>query len=139
MFDLNMFGKLNEMKQKMEEVKKRLDTVEVEGEAGDFQGLDQFLIHAKKLLKTGGQILLDSSDIKYMYEEEDGSILLELTHYYGEMTYQMEYNKILGDAFKWLYVNNTTLQHHATANQYTCEILYEGEHFEYLAMLKLED
>lgn len=46
MFDLNMFGKLNEMKQKMEEVKKRLDTIEVEGEAGD--GAVKVLVTANK-------------------------------------------------------------------------------------------
>jgi len=46
MFDMNMFGKLNEMKQKMEEVKMRLDTVEVEGEAGD--GAVKVLVTANK-------------------------------------------------------------------------------------------
>ena len=33
--------------------------------------LSAFLIHLKSLLNTKGQILLDSSDVIYMYEEED--------------------------------------------------------------------
>ena len=107
------------------------------GIVGDLQGLDHFLNHAKKLLKTGGQIILDSSDIKYMYEENDGSILLELTKkYYGEMTYQMQYKNIKGDPFKWLYVNRETLNKRAAVNGYSCEIAYEGEQHEYLAILR---
>jgi len=109
------------------------------GIVGDLKGLDQFLNHAKKLLNPGGQIILDSSDIKYMYEEEDGSLLLELAKkYYGEMTYQMQYKRVKGDPFKWLYVNSTTLQRYSGANGYSCEIVYEGEQHEYLAVLKLK-
>lgn len=107
------------------------------GIVGDLEGLDFFLAHAKKLLKAEGQIIIESADVKYMYEEEDGSILLELTKYYGEMTYQMEYNGIKGDPFKWLFVDSETLRQHAEAKGYICEIVCEGDESEYLAKLSI--
>ena len=56
------------------------------GIAGTLEGLERFLEHAKTLLRPGGQILLESSDILYMYEEEDGSVMLDRNAgYYGEV------------------------------------------------------
>ena len=43
--------------------------------SGIFKSLEQtprVLSHLKTLLNKNGQILVDSSDIKYMYEDEDG-------------------------------------------------------------------
>src|SRR5690606_18241441 len=53
-------------------------------------GLKKVLIHLKKLLAENGQFVIDSSDIKYLFEEEDGSLWIDLTNdsYYGEMEYE---------------------------------------------------
>lgn len=110
------------------------------GIVGDLAGLDAFLRHTKKILAPEGQLLVESSDILYMYEEEDGSVLLDLTGgYYGEVEYQMEYRGLPGDPFKWLFVDFHTLHDHAQSHGYSCERLAEDEQGHYLARLALTD
>jgi hypothetical protein len=38
------------------------------GIAGDLDGLEKLLIHLKKIVKPAGQLLVDSTDISYLYE-----------------------------------------------------------------------
>ncbi len=102
----------------------------------DLNGLDRFFIHAKSLLRSGGQVLLDSSDLMYLYKEEDGSIRINLNEsYYGEIEYKVEYNGVVGESFKWVYVDYLTLNDHADKNGFNCELLYEDDHYNYLARL----
>lgn len=106
------------------------------GIAQTLDGLTLFLTHCKSLLSENGQILLDSSDIKYMFEEEDGSILLDLNgNYYGEVTYQMSYKNCKTPPFSWLFVDFDTLQNFASQVGLTCELIIEGNHFDYLARI----
>ncbi len=109
------------------------------GIAGTLDGLDRFLAHSKTLLVPGGQILCDSTDILYMFQEEDGSVWLDLNaHYYGEVTYRMEYGDALGEPFPWLFVDPEILSDHAEAAGYTCEIIATDEDDQYLARLALK-
>lgn len=102
----------------------------------DLDGLDRYLQHAKSLLNPGGQILLDSSDLLYLYKEEDGSIRINLNEsYYGEIEYKVEYKGVVGELFKWIYVDYLTLNDHADKNGFICELLYEDDHYNYLARL----
>jgi len=94
-------------------------------------GMKAFFKHAEKLLKPNGQILFDSSDIAYLYEEE----MPEQSNYYGEIMYWYEYKKQKGDWFKWLYVDKNTLKGIAVANGWKCNILEEDEFDQYLAQL----
>ncbi|MBI9032868.1 MAG: class I SAM-dependent methyltransferase [Bacteroidales bacterium] len=108
------------------------------GIVGDLMGLKRFLFHAKKLLNPGGQILLDSSDILYMFEEEDGSYLVDLNaDYYGVVNFQMSYKEITGDSFNWLYVDFDTLKEVAQKCGFECELLCEDDHFQFLARLSI--
>lgn len=108
------------------------------GIAGDLEGLERFLEHVKTLLNPGGQILLESSDILYMFEEEDGSVLLDLNAgYYGEVIYNMRYKAHQTGEFKWLFIDPAILEDYATTHGYTFELLYEGEYGNYLARLSL--
>ncbi|MCD4683997.1 MAG: class I SAM-dependent methyltransferase, partial [Bacteroidales bacterium] len=76
------------------------------GLVGDLKGLSRFLKHSRNLLNKGGQILLDSSDLMFMYQEEDDSVKINLNEgYYGEVEYRFEYNGIKGEPFKWLFVD----------------------------------
>jgi len=76
------------------------------GIAGKLSNLEKTLTHAKSLLKPGGKILCDSSDIRYLYEDEDGSLWIDLnTEYYGNFRFQMKYKKEKGPWFDWLYVD----------------------------------
>ncbi|HPE75234.1 MAG TPA: methyltransferase domain-containing protein, partial [Draconibacterium sp.] len=70
------------------------------------EGLKKLLVHLKKLLTRNGQILIDSSDIKYLFEEEDGSFWMDLANesYYGEMEYEVKYKNSVSK-FKWLFVD----------------------------------
>lgn len=99
-------------------------------------GLGEFLKFVKKLLNPGGQLLIDSSDVIYLFEEEDGSFLIDLNdRYYGEMTYEISYKNIQGDPFPWLYVGYDLLEEYATKSGFNCELVVEGEHYDYLARL----
>ncbi len=106
------------------------------GIAGTLKELPCFLNHAKSLLKPNGQILLDSSDISYLFKEADGSMWMNLNSpYYGEVTYQMEYKTHLTGPFNWLFVDFNKLKEAANACGLKCELVCEGEHYDYLARL----
>ena len=108
---------------------------------GIVQTLDnfpQFFIQAKKLLNAGGKIVFDSSNIIYMYEDEDGSALINLNAaYYGEMRYRMDFGNYKGVTFDWIYVDFDTLEALALPHGFRCEKIYEDEHYHYLAELTL--
>lgn len=109
------------------------------GLAGTLKNLDGFFSHLKELLKPNGQILLDSSDIIYMYEEDDdgGRWLPASEKYYGEVSFTISYKGKKGKPFSWLYLDQNTLHREANANHLKCEIVSLGEHFDYLARLTL--
>lgn len=108
------------------------------GIAQNMEKLPVFLQQCKKLLAEGGQILLDSSDIKYMFEEEDGSLWVDMNKaYYGEVTYQMQYKNCLTELFDWLFIDFETLQEAAIKAGLKTELIAEGEHFDYLARLSV--
>lgn len=76
------------------------------GIAGKLSNLENTLLHAKSLLQPGGKILCDSSDIKYLYEDEDGALWVDLnSEYYGNFRFQMKFKKEKGPWFDWLYVD----------------------------------
>lgn len=109
------------------------------GIAGSLKELPRFLNHAKSLLKPNGQILLDSSDISYLFKEEDGSIWMNLnSNYYGEVIYQMEYKNHLTETFNWLFVDFENLVQAAKSCSLNCELICEGEHYDYLARLSIK-
>jgi len=113
------------------------------GFTGTLAGLDSFLIKVKQVLKPGGQILLDSSDIKYMFEDEEKEVLDGIFHspdapYYGEVTYIMEYKNMTGDTFKWLFVDPVTLKDRAETNGFKFALLHKGQNHDFLARLTYE-
>ena len=106
------------------------------GLAGTLDRLPDFLQKLKSWLASGGQVLLESSDILYMYEEEDGSVALDLNGpYYGQIEYQMDFGTNKGKPFPWLFIDYLLLEEYATKSGFNAECLYEGENGEYLARL----
>ena len=80
------------------------------GIAGSLSNLENTLTHAKSLLAPGGKIICDSCDIRYLYEDEDGALWVNLnTEYYGNFRFQMSYKKEIGSWFDWLYVDFDSL------------------------------
>ncbi len=106
------------------------------GIVGKVERIEQFFRCVKRLLAPGGQLLLDSSDIRYVFENEDGSMDINLAAgYYGEVDYCMRYKNIKGDKFDWLYIDFDTLSYYAAENGFYCEKCADGEHYDYLARL----
>lgn len=106
------------------------------GIAGKIENLPALFQRLKALLNPGGQILIDSSDLKYIYENEDGSFDINLNgDYYGEVDYQMIYKDVKGDRFDWLYVDFPLLKSIAETCGLHGELVAEGEHYDYLARI----
>ncbi|MDO6818820.1 bifunctional 2-polyprenyl-6-hydroxyphenol methylase/3-demethylubiquinol 3-O-methyltransferase UbiG [Zobellia sp. 1_MG-2023] len=110
------------------------------GIVGKLNHMSKFLEHLKTLMNPGAQILLDSSDIIYMFEEdEDGGVWVPDTgSYYGEIEFQMKYKDQKSDSFFWLYLDYNTLEKAAEANGFNCKLVRNGEHYDYLAKLWLK-
>jgi hypothetical protein len=106
------------------------------GIAGTLSGLKKLLLHLKALLQVNGQIILDSSDINYLFEEEDGSVWIDLANdqYYGEMIYTVKY-KAHTKTFPWLFVDFETLSVVALAAGLKAEKVTDGESNDFLARL----
>ena len=108
------------------------------GLVGDLKGLDIFLLKAQGLIATDGQILLDSSDLSYLYAKQTGVMMVDnQAPFWGEAHFSMKYGHIRGAKFKWLYLDFSLLQAHAHEFGYDCELLFEGKQHDYLASLKL--
>lgn len=109
------------------------------GIVGKLDRLPDFFEQAKQLLNQGGKILLDSSDISYLFEEEDGSFLIDLNSpYYGEMQYTFEFDGEKGEPFDWLFIDFDILSVYAEMAGFACEKIYEDAHYLYLAELRLK-
>ena len=106
---------------------------------GIFETLDRTTVYLQKLkslLQPNGQILIDSSDIIYMFDEdEDGGKWIPSDTYYGELTFTLQYKNETEAPFPWLYMDYTTLQNAAIANGLQCQLVLEGDHYDYLAQL----
>ena len=106
------------------------------GIVGSLSRLPAFFMQLDALLAPGGQLLCDSSDICYVFEDEDGFIdLTGIEGYYGELTYQMQYRGIKGEPFPWLFIDPETLREQALQHGFHCDIIARGEHYDYLARL----
>ncbi len=108
---------------------------------GIFETLSEtskYLQKLKNLLSPTGQILIDSSDIIYMFDdEEDGSKWVPAEGYYGELMFTLSYKNQTEKPFPWLYLDYNTLQNAAHDNGLKCELISDGNHFDYLARLFL--
>lgn len=106
------------------------------GIIGNMEGMEPFFKRMKQLLAPGGCIYMDSSDLKYLFEEEDGSFVIDIADdYYGIVDFRMQYKQIKGDTFDWLYIDFDTLAYYAEQYGFTAELVCEGEHYDYLAKI----
>ena len=106
---------------------------------GKLKNVASYLQKLKSLLTPSGQILIDSSDIIYMFDEDGdgGKWITTDTDYYGEVTFDISYKGEKETTFDWLYLDFNTLQNAAHANGLQWELILEGEHYDYLAKLSL--
>lgn len=106
---------------------------------GKLEHVSKYLQKLKSLLAENGQILIDSSDIIYMFdEEEDGGKWISGAAYYGELEFTISYKGEKEASFPWLYMDYNSLQNAAVANGLKCELVMKGEHYDYLARLTIK-
>ena len=106
------------------------------GIVGTLSRLPAFFMQVDRLLAPGGQVLCDSSDICYVFEDEDGFIdLTGVEDYYGELTYRMQYKGVKGTPFPWLFIDPQTLIEKARENGFNAEVIARGDHYDYLARI----
>lgn len=114
------------------------------GIAGTLDALPRFFAQIDSILTPGGQLLIDSSDVIYIFEDEDGNVPFrrdamgvpidpETGRYYGEFIYQMQYKRTRGEQFPWLYIDFATLAGAAAACGFRAELIQKGDHYDYLA------
>ncbi|MFV5691192.1 class I SAM-dependent methyltransferase [Flavobacterium sp. LT1R49] len=109
------------------------------GMCGKLKNIPNFLLRLKSLLNPGGQILLDSSDIIYMFDDDEdgGKWIPSQNEYYGEIIFNISYKGEKEKSFDWMFIDYNTLQNAALDNGFHCELILEGDHFDYLAKLSI--
>lgn len=103
------------------------------GIIGKLKNLKQFFKHSGNLLKENGQILMDSSDLIFLFEDEDVAAHDE---YYGELSFHLSYKNSNSEVFDWLYIDPHLLKKEALKHNFSCEIIKKGRHFDYLVLLQ---
>ena len=105
----------------------------------NLEGLEIFLEFIKNFIAPTGQILLDSSDIKYMFYNDQGDFWVDMnSKYYGELEYQLTYKNYSADPFPWLFIDFHRLRNIAIKCGWNVKLIYEDDHFHYLAKLILK-
>lgn len=107
------------------------------GLAATKDDLVPFLNNLKSKLKAGGKILCESTDLTYLYQEDDGSVWIDLnTKYHGEVKFKMKYRHSETDWFDWLYIDFDLLQVEAKKAGLSCKLILNGATNNYLACLE---
>ena len=115
-----------------------------EVELDDMFGMDNWEQAESTMQKKTADLVIEKGgirkgDLRYLFEEEDGSFVIDLAgDYYGEIDFQMQYKDILGESFDWLYIDFQTLSLYAAENGFQAELVKEGKHYDYLAKLTLK-
>lgn len=90
--------------------------------------IDTYLQKLHTLLNENGQILIDSTDILYMFDrDEDGGVYIPAGGYYGELDYIVHYKGESEDPIKWLYLDFITLKNAAENNGFKVEKILQDE------------
>ncbi len=96
----------------------------------------RFFAKADKLLTKEGQILADSSDIIYMFQESDGGAFINLNgRYYGEVEFKTRFQNVESEPYPWLFVDFYNLQAAAEKSGFQAEYIKQGPHYDYLARI----
>ena len=101
------------------------------GFIGKLSRLGLFLKIAEELLKPEGQIIVDSSDVSYLFADNTKPT----DRYYGEVSFQYEYKNQKGPWFDWVYIDKEALTGACANLGWNVQLLYEDENDQYLARI----
>ncbi|MDQ0969330.1 SAM-dependent methyltransferase [Flavobacterium sp. W4I14] len=104
------------------------------GLTGTLPGFKDFLIKLKDLINPNGQVIFDSSDIAYLYED----MPKPQNQYYGEVAYQYEYKGEKGNWFNWIYIDEETIKRTAHETGWDAELIFDDGEDQYLVKLTLK-
>ncbi len=104
------------------------------GICGNLDGCNLFLQFIRTILKEGGQVLADSTDLKSLYDD-GGAGACPAGGYYGETEFIMNYRGIRSEPFSWLYIDFDTLATLVDYNGLQCEQIATAEGGKYLARI----
>lgn len=100
--------------------------------------IDVYLQKLRTLLNENGQVLIDSTDILYMFDrDEDGGVFIPAGGYYGELDYIVHYKGDSEEPITWLYLDFNTLKNAAEHNGFIIEKILQEED-SYLARLTVK-
>jgi len=102
------------------------------GIIGKLKNLKSFFEHCRSLLTDGGKILMDSSDLIYLFEDE----FEDPENYYGEFRYSISYKDRQSGDFDWLFISPELLSEYAESNGFNFELIHQGENYDFLACLR---
>ena len=110
---------------------------------GIFQKLEfvsKYLQKLKSLLTPKGQILIVSSDLKYMFDAaQEENIFISEKGYYGELEFTMKYKGKESAPFSWIYLDEALFKKKCHANGFNFKLVCKGNHHNYLAKLTKKD
>ncbi|MBI4600711.1 MAG: methyltransferase domain-containing protein [Planctomycetes bacterium] len=102
------------------------------------EGLDRFLAHARGWLAEGGQVLVDSLDVRVTgdprnleYQEANRRAGRSA----GEIRIGFEFRGVRGPLCGWLHVDPGTLRTHAARAGWACDVVLEEPGGDYLALV----
>lgn len=106
------------------------------GIAGTEDGLRSLVGHLSGLLKPGGRILGESTDVFYMFADEEGVAEIDLrARYYGEVEFKMRFRN-RSSSFHWIYPDEHMLEEIARHCGLRFEILFRGETHNFLCSME---
>ena len=103
------------------------------------ENITEYLQHVKSLLAKNGQILIDSSDLQYMYDRsEEGGLWVPSDRYYGELEFTMTYKGVTSTPFLWLYLDECRFAEICASEGLEFEVVARGDNYDYLARITVD-
>lgn len=100
---------------------------------GQFQEL---IKHLKSLLTSDGKILIESTDLIYLFEDDPHFIEMADSNYYGIVNYRMHYKDYHSDWFSWLYLDEESLIELVKKSSLKSKVLFRGDQMNYLVEVR---
>ena len=110
------------------------------GLAGNFQGLYTLMKTLKAWLNPGGQVLMDSTDLRPLFANADRKAPNAANdRSYQVVRYQMAYKQTIGIPFEWLFASWPTIEAYAYQMGFQARCEFYGTDHQWLGCLWLPD